>query len=539
MGNPLDNYDIITKLGKGTFGTVYKVIHKTTGCIRAMKVIPKNNMKYGFSDDDIIQEINIMKTLEHPHIIKLFEFYIFKENYYLINEFCTEGDLSDKLAKLKTFPEFVVKILMIQIFNAVKYLNEKNIIHGDLKLENIMIDSYLDDGNVIQVKNKNNFQNIQDYTNLGQKQVIIQDNNIQKINHNITSNPYQQNNTKNIQIQQPYQIIEQNKNNAALQQNNIYQIKQNQGPKQQKNIQYQYQQNNQNIPQAKQNIQRYSQQQLYTLNSNPISNPPNQNQQKINIYPQTQPKMQTQQHHQNQQQIKTVQQNQIINNIPNQNYVVNYQQNQNANKAQPQIILAQNNAKLNNNQNHNVHQNLNIKNNGHFVNQPIYQQPKAAPLPPQKTRIIPNAQRVNKFNKKGIMVNKKLSVIEEEDPNITQSGFDKKRSQRLLKEENIPKKNVSKNIDNNFSESMLNSKRFDSVINEKQKEKEENNNTTNNDIGNNKEKLKNENNKNNNVNAEKNTPIVSDDKLAHLPTIESIMIGKSEPLAPSKEHKYK
>ena len=156
-GNPLDYYDIIKKLGKGTFGTVYKVIHKTTGCIRAMKVIPKNNMKYGFTDDDIIQEINIMKTLEHPHIIKLFEFYIFKENYYLINEFCTEGDLSDKLAKLKVFPEFVVKILMIQIFNAVKYLNEKNIIHGDLKLENIMIDSYLDNGDLIQVKNKNNF----------------------------------------------------------------------------------------------------------------------------------------------------------------------------------------------------------------------------------------------------------------------------------------------------------------------------------------------------------------------------------------------
>ena len=156
-GNPLDNYDIIKKLGKGTFGTVYKVIHKTTGCIRAMKVIPKNNMKNGFTDDDIIQEINIMKTLEHPHIIKLFEFYIYKDNYYLINEFCTEGDLSDKLYKLKVFPEFVVKILMIQIFNAVKYLNEKNIIHGDLKLENIMIDSYLDNGDKFPVKNNNNF----------------------------------------------------------------------------------------------------------------------------------------------------------------------------------------------------------------------------------------------------------------------------------------------------------------------------------------------------------------------------------------------
>lgn len=156
-GNPMDYYDIIKKIGKGTFGTVFKVIHKTTEAIRAMKVIPKNNMKYGFTDDDIIQEINILKTLEHPHIIKLYEFYTYEDNYYLIDEFCTEGDLSDKLTKLKTFPEFVVKILMIQIFNAVKYLNEKNVIHGDLKLENIMIDSYLNNGDLLPVNNRNNF----------------------------------------------------------------------------------------------------------------------------------------------------------------------------------------------------------------------------------------------------------------------------------------------------------------------------------------------------------------------------------------------
>ena len=156
-GNPLDYYDIIKKIGKGTFGTVYKVIHKTTGTIRAMKVIPKNNMRYGFTDDDIIQEINILKTLEHPHIIRIFEFYTTNDSYYLINEFCTEGDLSDKLAKLKSFPEFFVKILMIQIFNAVKYLNEKNVIHGDLKLENIMIDSYLNKGDLVTPTKNNNF----------------------------------------------------------------------------------------------------------------------------------------------------------------------------------------------------------------------------------------------------------------------------------------------------------------------------------------------------------------------------------------------
>ena len=159
-GNPLDQYDIIKNIGKGTFGTVYKVLHKQTGIIRAMKVIPKNNLKYGFTDEDISQEINILKKLEHPHIIKLFEFYTFKKNYYLINEFCTEGDLSEKLSELGMFPEFFVKILMIQIFNAVLYLNQKKVIHGDLKLENIMIDSCITKAELTK-ENTNKFNFIQ------------------------------------------------------------------------------------------------------------------------------------------------------------------------------------------------------------------------------------------------------------------------------------------------------------------------------------------------------------------------------------------
>ena len=156
-GNPLNYYKIIKRLGRGTFGIVYKVKQKSTGIIRAMKVIPKNNLKCGFTEEDIIQEINILKKLEHPHIIKLFEFYTYKNNYYLINEFCTEGDLSEKLSELRTFPEFIVKILMIQIFNAVMYLNQNCVIHGDLKLENIMIDSFLNKDEIKTDRGNSNF----------------------------------------------------------------------------------------------------------------------------------------------------------------------------------------------------------------------------------------------------------------------------------------------------------------------------------------------------------------------------------------------
>ena len=155
-GNPFDNYKILKKLGHGTFGQVFKIMQKQTGNIRAMKIIPKNNLKPGFTDKDIIHEITIMKNLDHPHIIKLYEFYIDEYNYYLINEYCTEGDLSEKMVKLKSLPEQIVKILMAQIFNAVLYLNNKGIIHGDLKLENILVDSYLEYG-ANNPKEKNNF----------------------------------------------------------------------------------------------------------------------------------------------------------------------------------------------------------------------------------------------------------------------------------------------------------------------------------------------------------------------------------------------
>ncbi len=136
-----ENYLISKVIGEGGYGSVIKVVHKNTGQVRAMKIISKDNLRPGYTELEIFREINILKKLEHPNIMKLFEFYSDDDSFYLINEFCSEGDLSEKLAKVGRFNEKIVKLLMFQIFSAVLYLHSNNVIHGDLKLENVMVDN--------------------------------------------------------------------------------------------------------------------------------------------------------------------------------------------------------------------------------------------------------------------------------------------------------------------------------------------------------------------------------------------------------------
>ena len=166
---PNDNYIISKSLGEGGFGSVVKVIHKNTGQVRAMKIIPKNNLKQGYTEEEIFREINILKKLEHPYIMKLYEFYSDDEFFYLINEFCSEGDLSEKLQKVGRFEEKLVKLLMFQIFSAVWYLHSNNVIHGDLKLENVMVDNL----NFHESKKKNDNNNNNNLKNSFEKRLSL------------------------------------------------------------------------------------------------------------------------------------------------------------------------------------------------------------------------------------------------------------------------------------------------------------------------------------------------------------------------------
>ncbi len=139
--NPKDQYKIIKKLGKGAYGTVWKVRNIKTGLLRAMKRITKmrNNIN---KLNDILNEIEILKNMDHPNIVKIFEFFIEADGYYIITEYCHGGELFKAIKSKGYFSEDMAANIMYQVFNAMNYCHNTNkVIHRDLKPENIMIES--------------------------------------------------------------------------------------------------------------------------------------------------------------------------------------------------------------------------------------------------------------------------------------------------------------------------------------------------------------------------------------------------------------
>ncbi|CAF3357847.1 unnamed protein product [Rotaria sp. Silwood1] len=131
-------YDIENKLGEGSFGTVYRVRNKETDLFYAMKTIPKkpgNKSKASSLDN----EVKLLKEVNHPNLIQLHEVLESSQNLYLIVELCEGGELGMHLKKIGPLPEETVKQIMSKLVNALYYLHKMDIVHRDLKLENILL----------------------------------------------------------------------------------------------------------------------------------------------------------------------------------------------------------------------------------------------------------------------------------------------------------------------------------------------------------------------------------------------------------------
>ena len=147
--NPYDHYRRIAEIGNGSFGVVYKVASKSAGIERAMKVISKEYISKELNANQVANEISILRVLDHPNILKIFEFFEDEDNFYIVTEYCDQGDLGKKIGD-QILPEFVVKYFMRQVFESIAYLHSKNIIHGDIKRENILLYSKKEEPNDIK-----------------------------------------------------------------------------------------------------------------------------------------------------------------------------------------------------------------------------------------------------------------------------------------------------------------------------------------------------------------------------------------------------
>ena len=146
--NIKNNYKKTKVLGQGSFGTVYLVKHKLLNNLFAMKVIKKTNKSE--KDEVLMNEINILRKLDHPNIVKINDFYTTPTEYILVTEYCPEGELFYEIKNFAPFNEALTGWYMKQILSAVTYCHKLKIIHRDLKPENILIAK----------KNKNCFNTI-------------------------------------------------------------------------------------------------------------------------------------------------------------------------------------------------------------------------------------------------------------------------------------------------------------------------------------------------------------------------------------------
>ncbi|XP_067336575.1 MAP/microtubule affinity-regulating kinase 3a isoform X6 [Channa argus] len=136
----IGNYRLLKTIGKGNFAKVKLARHILTGREVAIKIIDKTQLNPN-SLQKLFREVRIMKILNHPNIVKLFEVIETERTLYLVMEYASGGEVFDYLVAHGRMKEKEARAKFRQIVSAVQYCHQKHIVHRDLKAENLLLDA--------------------------------------------------------------------------------------------------------------------------------------------------------------------------------------------------------------------------------------------------------------------------------------------------------------------------------------------------------------------------------------------------------------
>jgi len=131
-------YQLNARLKSGSFATVCRGTHRATGRKVAIKCVLRKDLPAA-DDAAIFDEVAILASLNHPHIVPLIDFFDEKDCYFIVMELMSGGDLFDRIGKKKAYSEADARDLILKMLEAVAYCHSRKIAHCDMKPKNLLL----------------------------------------------------------------------------------------------------------------------------------------------------------------------------------------------------------------------------------------------------------------------------------------------------------------------------------------------------------------------------------------------------------------